>query len=152
MKVLQFAQYLFLLLLPLTTLAQKPEVYATKAGAIQGYDPVAYFEEGKPVKGKEELSYAWKGAKWHFASQKNLAAFKANPVKYAPQYGGYCAYAIANGSTVKIDPNVWAIVNGKLYLNYDASIGKKWKADQTNLIRKADANWPKALNKTDDHE
>lgn len=126
-------------------LAQKPAVYSTKDGAIKGYDPVAYFKESKPVKGSEDLNYSWNGTNWYFSSQENLDAFKQEPEKYAPQYGGYCAYAVSQGYTAKIEPDAWKIVEGKLYLNYNQSIKKKWEADQAAYIKSANVNWPKVV-------
>jgi YHS domain-containing protein len=128
-----------------TTYAEKEPVFSTKDGAIRGYDPVAYFKSSKPVKGKENLSFEWHGATWHFASQENLNAFKADPEKYAPQFGGYCAYAVAKGSTAKTEPEAWKIVDGKLYLNYDLGIKEKWEANQADYIKKAHENWPGVL-------
>ena len=94
-------------------------VYSDWLGkAIKGYDPVAYFTEGKPVEGSSDFTAEFDGATWYFASAQNRDAFVADPDKYAPQYGGYCAYAVANGSTAKIDPEAWSVVDGKLYLNY----------------------------------
>jgi YHS domain-containing protein len=111
--------------------------------AVSGYDTVAYFTAGKPVKGKAEFKTEYQGAEWRFASADNLAAFKANPEKYAPQYGGYCAYAVgAKNALVSSDPEAWSIVNGKLYLNYDKDVQQTWVKDQTNYIKQADANWP----------
>jgi len=132
-------------LITTTSLAQKPPVYSTSAGAIKGYDPVAYFEEGKPVKGSDEITYEWNGATWHFSTSEHKNAFEENPEKYAPQFGGYCAYAVSKGSTAKIEPDAWKIVDGKLYLNYDQGIKKRWEADQANYIEKANANWPEVL-------
>ena len=111
--------------------------------AIKGYDPVAYFTEHKPVEGDKAFEYLWQDAKWRFASEANRAAFKAAPQKYAPQYGGYCAWAVSQGYTAGIDPTAWRIVDGKLYLNYSADVQKKWQMDIPGLIKKADANWPK---------
>ncbi|WP_250654768.1 YHS domain-containing (seleno)protein [Alkalimarinus coralli] len=113
--------------------------------AVSGYDVVAYFTEHSPVKGNPELSTEYKGAEWHFSSQENLDAFKSNPEKYAPQYGGYCAWAVAYNKTAKGDPKQWAIHDGKLYLNYDANIKAKWTADRENLIKKADLYWPQLI-------
>ena len=114
--------------------------------AIEGYDPVAYFTLGKPTQGKEKFSFEWKGAAWRFASAKHLQLFKAAPEKYAPQYGGYCAWAVAQGGGVAgIEPARWRIVNGKLYLNYDKEVQKKWEKDIPGNIKKADQNWPKVL-------
>lgn len=109
--------------------------------AIRGYDPVAYFTDGKPVSGKDEFTTEWMGAKWKFASQDHLDKFKADPAKYAPQYGGYCAYGVAQGHAVKIEPDQFTIVSGKLYLNYDADINKKWRADEAGYIKTADGKF-----------
>lgn len=129
------------LFLPFLGTAQS-YIYATKDGAIKGYDPVAYFTDKKPVKGSKEFTYVWKGALWHFASQKNLDAFKENPEKYAPQYGGYCAYGLAKGKRYKIEPEAWDIVDGKLYLNYDLGVQRTWREDRENYIAQANKNWP----------
>ena len=87
----------------------------------------------------------WKGANWHFRSQQNLDAFRTQPERFAPQYGGYCAYAVADGKLVGIDPQVFTLADGKLYLNYAPNIKKKWLADRDNYIRKADARWPELV-------
>ena len=113
--------------------------------AIDGYDPVAYFLDGRPVEGKKEFSTSWQGATWRFASAEHRDLFTAAPEKYAPQYGGYCAWAVSQGYTAGIDPDAWTIRNGKLYLNYDLEVQKKWLADPDGLIGKGDANWPKLL-------
>ena len=113
--------------------------------AVGGYDAVAYFTEGRAVPGSREFETEWKGASWRFAKREHLEAFKANPTAYAPQYGGYCAYAVANGGTAPGDPEVWKVVDEKLYLNLNASIGKRWAADIPGYIEKADANWPRLL-------
>jgi len=115
--------------------------------AIRGYDPVAYFTENKPVKGSKEFSLTHNGAKWLFSSQENLEAFKENSDKYTPQYGGYCAYAVSNGSTASIKPEYFTIHEDKLYLNYSKSVHKKWSKDKLDYIREADANWPEILSK-----
>lgn len=111
--------------------------------AIKGYDTVAYHTKSEPVKGDKKFQHEWMGAKWRFSSQENLDLFKANPEKYAPAYGGYCAWAVSQNYTADIDPDAWAIVDGKLYLNYDKDIKKKWEADRDQLIEAADKNWPK---------
>ena len=113
-----------------------------KGIAIHGYDPVAYFKEGRPVEGSAEHEHDWMGATWRFATAENLAAFRADPEAYAPQYGGYCAYGVAQGYTVDIDPEAWRVENGKLYLNYDKDIQAQWLQDIPGFIAKADANWP----------
>jgi hypothetical protein len=115
--------------------------------AIDGYDPVAYFELGRPVEGSREHSHQWQGATWRFTSAAHRDAFAADPSRYAPQYGGYCAYAVAHGYTADIDPEAWAIVDGKLYLNYDRSVQQKWEAERASFIRQADEAWPKLLAK-----
>ena len=134
---------LLLLVMPSAAWSKDP-VNTTLFGktAIHGYDPVAYFTDGKPVMGKDEFVFEWNGAKWHFATAEHRDAFKSAPEKYAPQYGGYCAYAVSQGHTADIDPKAWSIVDGKLYLNYDEDIQKKWKADVPGYITKADKNWP----------
>ena len=113
--------------------------------AIEGYDPVAYFTESRPVEGRKQWSHEWNGATWRFASAANRDLFAKEPERYAPQYGGYCAWAVANGYTAGIEPEAWAIRDGKLYLNYDLEIREKWMADVSGHIAKADANWPKLL-------
>jgi len=113
--------------------------------AVSGYDPVAYFAQGKPVEGRSALEYDWNGAIWRFSSAENLAAFRASPQAYAPQYGGYCAWAVSQGYTAKSDPDAWRIVGGKLYLNYSKDIQKRWAEDIPGNLAKADANWPKVL-------
>jgi YHS domain-containing protein len=138
---------LFFLLVLLTNLsfAQKDPVYNSKEGAIEGYDPVAYFNDAKAVKGLEDFTYDWNNTKWLFASAKNQKAFMENPEKYAPQFGGYCAYAVSQGYTYKSDPEAWKIVDGKLYLNFSIKIQEKWVKDQANLIKLGEANWPKVI-------
>jgi YHS domain-containing protein len=111
--------------------------------AIKGYDAVAYFTEGRPVKGRSEFQYEWLGAKWHFASAANRDAFAKNSIKYAPQFGGYCAWAVSQGYTAGIDPEAWKMVDGKLYLNYSKSVQKMWEQDVPGNIRKGHENWPK---------
>jgi YHS domain-containing protein len=113
--------------------------------AVGGYDPVAYFTEGKPVEGSSDFETSYNGATWRFASAEHKAAFEADPMRYAPKYGGYCAWAAAQGYTAKGDPQYWRIVDGALYLNYDSGVQKKWEADIPGFIEKADGNWPKIL-------
>jgi YHS domain-containing protein len=99
------------------------------------------------VRGSREFTHQWKGATWRFASAENRERFAAAPEKYAPQYGGYCAYGVASGYAVKIEPDAWRVVDGKLYLNYDKSVQATWTSDIPGHIRKADANWPGVLAK-----
>ena len=113
--------------------------------AIRGYDPVAYFTESKPVLGNDQHTFVWNDAVWKFSSQKNLDTFKSDPEKYAPQFGGYCAYGMGDGDGHKAptSPDAWTIVDGKLYLNYNTNVQKMWKKDQEAFIIKAVDNWPR---------
>ena len=116
-----------------------------KGQAILGTDPVAYFTQNSPVAGKSEFTYDWSGATWLFATQENRDLFAANPEKYAPQYGGFCAWAVSQGSTAPIDPQAWKIVDGKLYLNFNKGIQSRWEQDIPGNIAKANSNWPGVL-------
>jgi len=138
-----------LLLLVCTTLllAQKPEVFSTSEGAIRGYDAVAYFTFNKAVKGDVKFTTTYKGVNWHFASKENLKLFISSPEKYAPQYGGYCAYAVSQNYTYETDPNAFTIVDDKLYLNYDLKTSKHWNSKRTEYIEAANKNWPEVLKK-----
>lgn len=127
--------------------ASKPEVFATNGVAIHGYDPVAYFTQKKPVPGSEKFTHRWKGVTWRFVSVANRDAFKGNPAKYAPKYGGYCAYAVSNGYTAPTEPSAWSIVNGKLYLNYSVGVRQRWSQNRAERIKDGDKNWPKVLSK-----
>jgi len=109
--------------------------------AIDGYDPVAYFTDGKPVEGTSDITADWQDATWRFASTDHRALFVANPEKYAPAYGGYCAWAVSQGYTASIDPTAWRIVDGRLYLNYSQSVQQQWAEDVPGNIQKADGNW-----------
>jgi YHS domain-containing protein len=127
--------------------AEKTPVYTgfLSSLAVNGHDPVAYFAEGRPVEGSSAFESTYEGATWRFASAANKAAFDAEPAKYAPQYGGYCAWAVSQGYTAKGDPAHWRIVDGKLYLNYDAAVQEKWMQDIPGHIEAADGNWPTVL-------
>ena len=139
-----FAAFIALVIMPLA-IAGQPQTYANRNGAIRGYDPVAYFTIGEPTEGDNKYTTRWQGAIYKFASAENLALFKSDPERYAPQYGGYCAYAVAKGSTAQIDPEAWTIVNGKLYLNFSPAIRKRWSQDIPGNIRAANNNWPGVL-------
>lgn len=115
--------------------------------ALSGYDTVAYFTTGRPTKGEARYALTYKGAEFRFASAENLARFRANPAAYAPQYGGYCAWAVSQGYTASGDPTVWKIVEGRLYLNYNREIGERWSKNIPGHIRAGNANWPKLLAK-----
>lgn len=125
----------------------KPAIYAEDGVAIRGYDPVAYFTESAPVEGSSEFSHDWQGSTWHFSSAENRDLFSNDPEKYAPQYGGYCAWAVKEGTTASIDPAAWKIVDGKLYLNLNTDIQQQWQQDIPGNIAKADQNWPDVLKK-----
>lgn len=127
--------------------ADKDPIYTAKRSnlALQGYDTVAYFTVGEPTKGSAEYSTTHNGAEFRFASEENLNLFLGNPDQYAPQYGGYCAWAVAQGKTAKGDARRWAIVDDKLYLNYNKGIQKKWDKDRSGFITSADTNWPTVL-------
>lgn len=127
--------------------AQKSPVFAPNGTAIKGYDPVAFFTESKPVKGQETLSYEWNGAKWLFSSKENMDRFKANPEKYAPQYGGYCAYGMSQGHKAPTETETWTVLNDKLYFNYNAKVKEMFNKDRQGYIEKADKNWPELKDK-----
>ena len=104
---------------------------------------VAYFTAGKAVEGDSGFSHKWNGSEWHFAIAENRDMFAAAPEKYAPQYGGYCAYAVSQGYTASVDPKAWTIVEDKLYLNYSKSVQSTWEKDIPGYITAADGHWPK---------
>ncbi len=113
--------------------------------AIKGYDPVAYFLEDSAVKGKKSHQLEWGGATWQFSSAENKTMFENDPDKYAPQYGGYCAWAVSQNTTADIEPEQFTITQGKLYLNYNKSVKNTWlKTIETN-IETGNKNWPKLL-------
>jgi hypothetical protein len=118
----------------------KVNVDAAKV-AIKGYDPVAYFTEQRAVRGKPEFETAWQDAVWRFASAENRDRFRAEPEKYSPRYGGFCALGIAKGARFDINPEAWSIVEGKLYLNYDTGIRQEWRQKSADYIREADRKW-----------
>ncbi|MEO1399953.1 MAG: YHS domain-containing (seleno)protein [Cyanobacteria bacterium J06635_1] len=129
--------------------ASSPEdlagIFAEDGIAIRGADPVAYFTESDYVPGSAEYTHEWGGATWQFASAENRDLFASNPEQYAPAYGGFCAWAVSQGYTAPIDPTAWKVVDGKLYLNYDAKVQKRWSKDIPGNIAKADGNWPGVL-------
>jgi YHS domain-containing protein len=133
--------------LPQAAHAKEAQVFTglVKGVAVGGYDPVAYFTEGKAVNGTKEITLEHEGPTWRFASEANRDAFKADPARYAPQYGGYCAYAVANGYTAKGDPEAWTVHDGKLYLNFDKTVRTLWEKDKAGYIAKGDNNWPGVL-------
>lgn len=122
------------------TAANNPEVYDT---AIKGYDPVAYYTAGKALKGSGSFTFRWNDMIWHFSSAENRDLFAASPDKYAPQYDGYCAWAMTEARKAVTDPEVWKIVDGKLYLNCSEAAYEKWIKDIPGNIKKADTKWLK---------
>ena len=125
--------------------AKQPEVYSASGAAIRGYDPVAYFTERMPVRGSDELTFEWNDATWRFKNAENRDLFAENPEMYAPQYGGYCAWAVSQGYTARIDPDAWSIYDGKLYLNYSLRVRRRWSEDIPGNVALGDANWPGVL-------
>jgi YHS domain-containing protein len=154
MQIKRLSLVLVLVLVIMSAYAQqeadkRQKEYNLESGlAIQGYDPVSYFSNA-PKKGKKELNYAYQGVTYRFATQANLDAFKKNPAKYEPTYGGWCAYAMgATGEKVEIDPETYKIVDGKLYLFYNKFFNNtlpKWNKEEMELKKKADANWSKTF-------
>lgn len=120
--------------------------------ALKGYDAVAYFKEAKPVPGNERYQHSWNGARWLFASEENRDAFARNPEQYAPQYGGYCSYAVSHGYTANGDPEAWKVVDGKLYLNYNREVRQLWEQDIPGNIAKGNGNWPEFLKRKPEHK
>jgi YHS domain-containing protein len=132
-------------LLALAASAEAGEFFEKEGVAIRGYDPVAYFTEGRPAKGASQYMAAHKGSTFHFASAANRDAFIANPTRYAPQYGGFCAFGTAGGYKAAIDPAAFTIVEGKLYLNYNSQVQAKWSSDIPGYVKTADAKWPEVM-------
>lgn len=144
-----FNKILFIVLIFIAgpAMAEIP-VYESWGKAIRGYDPVAYFTQSESVKGEKDFTAEYEGATWYFSSAENKKLFQENPAKYAPQYGGHCAYAIgANGDLVSIDPDAWYIEEGKLYLNYSKKVQERWLEDKERYLEQGDKNWQKILAK-----
>lgn len=128
------------------TWAQKPARYLERDGlALGGYDAVAYFTQSRAVKGDPQFETTWDGARWRFASADHRDRFVREPQRYAPQFGGYCAYAVSRGYTASGDPEAWSVVDGKLYVNYSRSVKRTWEKDPAGYISRGNANWPGAL-------
>ncbi|MEM6408993.1 MAG: YHS domain-containing (seleno)protein [Pseudomonadota bacterium] len=144
--VLKFAAALpAVALLPKAAIAKTDAVYNTGGIAIDGTDAVAYFTQSAPVAGSSDITHEWNGVTWQFASAANRDAFAADPESYAPQYGGYCAWAVSQGYTAETSPDAWTIVDGKLYLNFNKRIRRRWERDIPGNIEAGDANWPGVL-------
>jgi hypothetical protein len=126
----------------------KPPVNTARGQlALHGYDAVAYHTDGRPSRGIADFEQQWNGAIWRFASAANRDAFAKDPARYAPEFGGYCAYAVSRGYTADIDPEAWRIVDGRLYLNYSKRVRTLWEEDVPGNIAKGRANWPGVLEK-----
>jgi YHS domain-containing protein len=113
--------------------------------ALHGHDAVAYFAQGKAVPGVAQFEHTWNGARWRFANAANRDRFAQQPEQYAPQFGGYCAWAVSRNYTADIDPNAFAVVDGKLYVNYSSFVQARWRLDRAGNIQKGHANWPGLL-------
>ena len=122
--------------------ARAGAVNAEDGVAVRGTDVVAYVTQGRAVRGSPAFTQMWQGATWRFASAANRDRFAADPARYAPAYGGFCAYAVSEGYTAPIDPEAWRIVDGRLFLNYDRAVQRRWARDIPGRIARADANWP----------
>ena len=125
--------------------AAEPEIYMENGIAIDGSDAVAYFDNQGPVAGRAEHSLEWKGATWRFASAENAARFEAEPMNFAPEFGGYCAFAASRGYLAPTTPEAWTIYEGKLYLNASLRARELWLQDVPGNIAKGRANWPGIL-------
>ena len=139
---------LFLALSTSAFAAGKTLLNVDKTGlALKGYDPVGYFTENRPVKGNPQFVSTYNGARYQFASAANKSAFDANPSKYEPQFGGFCAYAASEGHTAKIEPDAFEILNDRLLLQYDRDVRDLFNKDPQGRLKKADANWPGLVEK-----
>lgn len=126
--------------------AQSSEVFAPSGIAINGYDPVVFFTEGKPLKGNSQFICNWKNVQWNFVSQANLDSFKTAPEKFAPQFGGYCAYGTSQGHKAPTQADTWTIVNEKLYFNFNMKVKGLWDKNRMPLIDSANVKWPAIKN------
>jgi YHS domain-containing protein len=123
----------------------------TSGTALRGFDAVSYFAAANAVRGDAKYEFAWNGAKWLFSSEENLKRFQADPEAFAPQFGGYCSYAVSEGYTADGDPEAWKIVDGKLYLNYNNQVKERWEMNQSERIENGRANWQAFRKKKPEH-
>lgn len=133
----------FTFLCVVTTAVAGPKNLSGDGLALEGYDPVAYFTEGKPLMGNPDFMVKHDGATYHFTSENHKALFEASPEKYKPQYGGFCAFGMASGYQAPVEVDKFTVVDGKLYLNYNGSVQSKWRKDTGGYITRADTNWAK---------
>ncbi len=147
MTIIFVSTFIVVVALPVNAHAKDAKIYTSWRNnlAAGGYDAVS-FHTGNPVKGSAKLSTLWSGAKWQFSSLVNKESFLSDPEKYAPAYGGYCAWAIANRKLAKGSPKHWTVKDGRLYLNFNAKIKTRWLAGADEFITKGDENWPEILN------
>lgn len=124
------------------TEAAADPVFSKDGLAIRGYDPVAYFTRGRPTAGDPAVTLEWNGALWRFESAENRDRFAADPERWAPRYGGWCAWAVSRGYTAPTMPDAWSIVDGRLYLNYSTAVRADWERDVSGNIARAEAAWP----------
>ena len=128
----------------MTLRGQTPgSINAANGVAVQGYDVVAYHAQRQAVKGSRAFTHAWRGVNWQFASAENRDRFSSSPEAFAPEFGGFCAYGVSRGYAVDIDPQAFAVVDGRLYLNYSKGVQSTWNQDRAGYIEKARQNWPK---------
>ena len=120
---------------------QKKVAAGADGVAIRGYDTVAYFTENRATKGNPEFTHLWRDVKWYFANAEHQALFTANPERYAPQFGGFCALGVSKGKAVAADPEAWTIVEGKLYMKFNEDARDRWRKDKDKAIEKAEENW-----------
>jgi hypothetical protein len=135
-----------LLFLSLVLHAASQPIFTASGLAIRGYDPVAYFSENKPVEGLKEFSFTWQEVEWRFKNKANMELFKSSPEKYAPQFGGFCAYGVSDNHKSPTDPSAFTVVNDKLYLNYSPKVKELWSKDRDGHIKRAETNWVKLEN------
>ncbi|MBL4660316.1 MAG: hypothetical protein JKY19_08165 [Alcanivoracaceae bacterium] len=143
-QLISISILLLLMITPIILQAKEKPIFASKRTntAIKGYDSVAYFTENKAVKGSKTIAYKWHGAQWLFSSKEHLSLFINTPEKYAPQYGGWCAYAMSDGRAVAINPKAFEIYNDRLYLNYSNSVLGHWRKEKDQFIKQADGHYP----------
>ena len=144
------AMFAMLTVAPAVAATSAPPISADQNIAIRGYDPVAFFADGRPQEGSDEHTIVDAGAVWRFASAENLSRFRSDPARYAPQFGGYCAWAVSQHYLAPGDPKYWKIVDGKLYLNANARAKELWEADQAEAIKRGHRNWPAVLSDNQD--
>ena len=128
----------------MTLRGQTPgSINAANGVAIQGYDAVAYHAQQQAVKGSRAFTHGWRGVTWQFASAENRDRFAKSPEAFMPEFGGFCAYGVSRGYAVDVDPEAFAVVDGRLYLNYSKRVQNTWNQDRAGYIAKARQNWPK---------